>query len=138
MDFSASLKLTRMKVLHCKMELTFWWLSSRDNGVSKPQKGKSNDQRKPSGYAKPVKSFPPKKTLPTIPASDRAVKRQWMVKNNINKPCRCEEGALPDAAISLLIRRLLRTKTRALSQRYNIINRRTPYYVWNRRICRPA
>gem|GEM_PF-6086861 len=43
--------------------------------------GKSNDQRKPSGYAIPVTSFPPRITLPITPASNRAVKRRGVAKN---------------------------------------------------------
>jgi hypothetical protein len=46
----------------------------------KARKKKSNDQRKPSGYAIPVISFPPRITLPITPASNRASKRLGVAK----------------------------------------------------------
>ena len=73
-------KLTRTRVLHFKMELIFPPCPPPKGRECKARKKKSNDQRKPSGYAIPVISFPLRITLPITPASNRAVKRLGVAK----------------------------------------------------------
>jgi hypothetical protein len=63
------------------MEPIFPTLPSPNGRGFKARKKKSNDQRKPSGYAIPVTSFPPRITQLITPAGNRTVKRLGVAKN---------------------------------------------------------
>ena len=75
MDFGFTPKLTRIRVLHCEMELILRPDRSLHENLSGMNKKKSNDQRKPFGYAIPVILSLQEKLCLQYPVSDRAVKR---------------------------------------------------------------